>query len=159
MACSPLLFINYNIRSLSLSQDMIMLSPTHRWSIQTLLMMFHLFILSLKPIITCATFTSKLDQTLVPQEPDTGIKCGTSPCADPYPHLPCPPPPPPKNAYCAPCTLPPPPPRFIYVTGVPGNLYPSTDTNEWTFYSSARRNVETWLMFFVGYGVLGLFAI
>ncbi|XP_041002387.1 probable pathogenesis-related protein ARB_02861 [Juglans microcarpa x Juglans regia] len=97
-------------------------------------------------------FTQKLDQTSVPQEANAEIKCGTCPCANPcaQQQMPLPPPPPPpappKNPstqYCTPLTppLPPPPPRFIYVTGVPGNLYETDPYNTWVYYSGAGQNV------------------
>ncbi|KAL6219519.1 hypothetical protein ACLB2K_007278 [Fragaria x ananassa] len=80
------------------------------------------------------------------------IKCGTCPCVNPcqqqQQELPPPPPPPPPamTTGCtpalpaAPAVLAPPPPRFIYVTGIPGDLY-KTDTYgssySYDFYSAA----------------------
>nr|XP_011467108.1 PREDICTED: uncharacterized protein LOC105352253 [Fragaria vesca subsp. vesca] len=78
------------------------------------------------------------------------IKCGTCPCVNPcqqpQQQLPPPRPPPAMTAGCtpalpaAPALLAPPPPRFIYVTGIPGELY-KTDTYgssySYDFYSAA----------------------
>ncbi|KAJ0042303.1 hypothetical protein Pint_18630 [Pistacia integerrima] len=92
-------------------------------------------------------------QELVPPEPDSSIKCGTCPCVNPCDQLPPPPPPPPKTTYCPP--LAPPPPRFIYVTGMPGQIY-QTAADTWGFYSRAECNVAKILLVVAGYGVLGL---
>ncbi|KAL6286771.1 hypothetical protein ACE6H2_011161 [Prunus campanulata] len=100
-------------------------------------------------------------QTLVSQkqEVDTGIKCGSCPCVNPCeqqqllpPPPPSPPPPPPpkapttttqdctpNNPYVTPNPyVPPPPPRFVYVTGLPGDVYQyQTDA----YYSAAPRHL------------------
>lgn len=141
-----------------------MISPTHCWSPHKLLIL-HLFLFISFSSPISATLPEKLEQTSVPQEADTEIKCGTCPCVNPCaqqlppppppPPPPSPPPPPPKNPstpYCAP--LAPPPPRFIYVTGVPGDLYVTNPSNTWVYnYSGAGRNVIAGLLLLVGCGV------
>ncbi|XP_021904597.1 probable inactive serine/threonine-protein kinase slob2 [Carica papaya] len=126
----------------------------------------NLLLLIMSTVLTLISFTvasnlttsEKLDQTVI----DPEIKCGACPCVDPCAQLPPPPPPPPsppppppppKTVYCNPVA--PPPPRFIYVTGVPGQLY-YTDADEWGFYSGAGRNGAMALMVLMGYGVFGL---
>ncbi|XP_062152064.1 uncharacterized protein LOC133860490 [Alnus glutinosa] len=145
-----------------------MISPTHCWSPHKLLML-HLFLFISFSSPTSATLSEKLDQTSVPQEADTEIKCGTCPCVNPcaqqLPPPPPPPPPPPaapKNPstpYCTPLA-PPPPPRFIYVTGVPGDLYVTDPAyNTWVYYSGVGRNVIVGFLLLVGCGVLELMVI
>ncbi|KAH0983565.1 hypothetical protein GBA52_010742 [Prunus armeniaca] len=99
-------------------------------------------------------------QTLVSQkkEVDTGIKCGSCPCVNPCeqqqvlppppppPPSPPPPPPPPKaptttTQDCPPNPyVPPPPPRFVYVTGLPGDVY-QYETDAYAYYSPAPRHL------------------
>lgn len=119
--------------------------------LMALLLFFILF-----AVPSCAIVTNNLDQALVPQEPDTGIKCESCPCVNPCALLPPPPPPPPKSSYCPP--LPPPPPRFIYVTGVPGNFYVTDSYDNWNFYSAATQNAVAKLLLLAGFGAL-LFVI
>ncbi|XP_050259635.1 anther-specific proline-rich protein APG-like [Quercus robur] len=152
-----------------------MISSTHCWSPQKLLMML-LFLLTSFSFPTSATVSQKLDQTPLPQEADTEVKCGSCPCSNPCvqqpplpPPSPPPPPPPPSptpnnpsTPYCPP--LAPPPPRFTYVTSVPGgNLY-NTDPNypiynTWVYHSSADRNMIVELLLLLGFGVLELLVI
>ncbi|KAF5479979.1 hypothetical protein F2P56_000759 [Juglans regia] len=128
-----------------------MMSPTHCSSPQKLLMLLPFLFMSFS-LAMSITLPQKLDQTSVPQEANAEIKCGTCPCVNPcaQQQMPLPPPPPPpappKNPstqYCTPLAppLPPPPPRFIYVTGVPGNLYETDPYNTWVYYSGAGQNV------------------
>lgn len=147
-------------------------SSTHCWSPQKLLMML-LFILISFSFPLSATVSQKLDQTPLPQEADTEVKCGSCPCSNPCVQQPPPPPPPPpqpptpKNPstpYCPPedpfSPLAPPPPRFSYVTSVPGgNLYNTDPLNTWVFYSSADRNMIVGLLLLLGFGVLELIVI
>ncbi|XP_030530455.1 uncharacterized proline-rich protein-like [Rhodamnia argentea] len=92
----------------------------------------------------------------------SGIKCSTCTCSDPcgqQQSLPPPPPPPPRPP---PPPLPPPPPRFIYVTGMPGNLYSSDTNDDWHYYYSgaSRNRVAGYneLVLLVGFGILGAVA-
>uniref|UniRef100_A0A2N9J0F7 Uncharacterized protein n=1 Tax=Fagus sylvatica TaxID=28930 RepID=A0A2N9J0F7_FAGSY len=125
-----------------------------------------------------ATVSKKLDQTnSLPdhEEANTELKCGTCPCVNPCeqqqpppppppPPPPLPPPPPPQtpknpsSQYFTP-QAPPPPPRFIYFTGVPGNLYNTDPYNTWVYYSGADRNVIVGSPLLVGCGVLELIVI
>lgn len=50
-----------------------------------------------------------------------------------------PPPPPPKTVYCSRASSPPPPAKFMYVTGVPGELYRTEPVDQLGYYSSANR--------------------
>lgn len=149
-----------------------MIPSTHCWSPQKLLMML-LFLLISFSFPSSATVSQKLDQTPLPQEADTEVKCGSCPCSNPCVQQPPPPPPPPpqpptpKNPstpYCPPedpfSPLAPPPPRFSYVTSVPGgNLYNTDPLNTWVFYSSADRNMIVGLLLLLGFGVLELIVI
>ncbi|KAM3693906.1 hypothetical protein ACJW31_07G020100 [Castanea mollissima] len=156
-----------------------MMSSSHCWSHQKLLVML-LFLLISFSFPTSATVSQKLDQTPLPLEGDTEVKCGSCPCSNPCvqqppppppPPSPCPPPPPlpptPNNPstdstpYCPPFgPLAPPPPRFTYVTSVPGgNLYNTDPLNTWVFYSSADRNMIVGLLLLLGFGVLELIVI
>ncbi|KAK9271649.1 hypothetical protein L1049_002012 [Liquidambar formosana] len=142
-----------------------MWSPTYRCSPRTLLMMLLVFISVSIPIN--AALSKKVDQIVVPQPPDAGIKCTAcssceNPCAQQFtPPPPPPPPPPPKipppeNCNCInPLPLPPPPPRFVYVTGPPGNMYPM-EPYDLDFYSGAGRSVPVGLLILVVCGVLQL---
>lgn len=135
--------------------------------------MMLLFLLISFSFPSSATVSQKLDQTPLPQEADTEVKCGSCPCSNPCVQQPPPPPPPPpqpptpKNPstpYCPPedpfSPLAPPPPRFSYVTSVPGgNLYNTDPLNTWVFYSSADRNMIVGLLLLLGFGVLELIVI
>ncbi|KAL5743418.1 hypothetical protein ACOSQ2_026534 [Xanthoceras sorbifolium] len=148
--------------------------PRNQKGPQTLgMMIIILLIISSFTIQASATLSKKLDQEqlLVPP-PDynyNGIKCGTCPCVNPCGQLPPPPPsppppppppPPPKTPSCPQQQqLPPPPPRFIYVTGVPGEIY-QTEVDNWGFFSrSAECNVAKKLLLLAGYFVLGILVI
>ncbi|GMP31069.1 hypothetical protein CsSME_00005444 [Camellia sinensis var. sinensis] len=122
-----------------------MWSSTHQWCHQAPLMILTLLISIWIPVN--ATFLRKLDETLVPQTLNPGMKCTVCSCANPCdqqlpPPLPPPPPPPPpppnfpSSQYCSP---PPPPPRFVYFTGQQGNLYPIDPYD--SIYSTAVWNV------------------
>ncbi|CAE5965967.1 unnamed protein product [Arabidopsis arenosa] len=60
--------------------------------------------------------------------------------------LPPPPPPPRKSTYCSRSSSSPPPPTYMYVTGVPGELYRTEPDDQWGYYSSANRNLVKCLM-------------
>ncbi|KAJ6370898.1 hypothetical protein OIU77_001415 [Salix suchowensis] len=139
----------------------------HQMGPRRLLFVLLSFLLCTIIPVSRASVTKKLDQTVVPQEPDAGIKCGSCPCVNPCgglpppppppPPPPHPPPPPPKTPYCTP--LAPPPPRFYYVTSVPGNLYETDPYYQWGLYDGARQNTATWLLLLVGLGVIELLVI
>ncbi|CAA7032787.1 unnamed protein product [Microthlaspi erraticum] len=57
-------------------------------------------------------------------------------CAQPPP---LPPPSPRKPLYCSRSSSPPPPAKFMYDTGVPGELYRTEPIDQWGYYSSANR--------------------
>ncbi|KAL3735632.1 hypothetical protein ACJRO7_024714 [Eucalyptus globulus] len=109
--------------------------------------------------------------------PKSGIKCSTCTCSGPcgqqlsLPPTPPPPsppplPPPPMTAYCSPLPVPPPPPpppRFIYVTGVPGDVYSSNTNDDWHYYySGASRDhvagCNKGLVLLIGFGIWGVVA-
>ncbi|CAL9219414.1 unnamed protein product, partial [Arabidopsis halleri] len=71
---------------------------------------------------------------------------------------PLPPPPPRKSTYCSRSSSSPPPPKYMYVTGVPGELYRTEPDDQWGYYSSANRNLVKCLMVIVivGFGVINL---
>ncbi|VVA96315.1 unnamed protein product [Arabis nemorensis] len=56
------------------------------------------------------------------------------------------PPPPPKTVYCSRSSSAPPPPSYMYVTGVPGELYRTEPDDQWGYYSSANRNLVKCLL-------------
>lgn len=68
------------------------------------------------------------------------------------------PPPPPRKTYCSRSSSSPPPPKYMYVTGVPGELYRTEPDDQWGYYSSANRNLVKCLMVIVivGFGVINL---
>ncbi|KAL7231518.1 hypothetical protein ACSBR2_009712 [Camellia fascicularis] len=126
-----------------------MWSSTHQYQLgnqsQTLLMMLVLFLSFFVPLN--ANFSRKLDETLlVPESPNSDMKCTANPCDHQLPPPPPPPPPlpnfqisqppPPRFIYFAG----PPPPRFYYFSGQPGNLYPA-DPYGMDIYSGAGWNV------------------
>ncbi|KAL7090218.1 hypothetical protein ACP275_12G026600 [Erythranthe tilingii] len=93
------------------------------------------------------TFSTEVDREIFPEP--ISIKCGECPCANPCSHQSPPPPenpgrycspPPPSPVYVAAEITPPPPPRFNYVTGAPGNLYPTDDPFNLMVYSNAAIN-------------------
>ncbi|KAL8034400.1 hypothetical protein ABFX02_12G025800 [Erythranthe guttata] len=100
--------------------------------------------------VSVNTFSTEVDREIFPEP--ISIKCGECPCVNPCSHQSPPPPPPPENRgrYCSPPppspvyvaaeTIPPPPPRFNYVTGAPGNLYPTDDPFNLMVYSNAAIN-------------------
>ena len=139
-----------------------------------MVMLMIMLILLPTPLINASTSTSseRHDEILVPQVPDSSIKCMTCPCdpcsdqhpPPPPPPPPSPPPPPPRLQDCGQevpppprfiyvTGQPPPPPRFTYITSEPGNLYASDPTN-FVFYSAARKNVIIGFVVFVGCGIL-----
>lgn len=52
-------------------------------------------------------------------------------------------PPPPKKVYCRRSSSPPPPAKYMYITGVPGELYRTEPDDQWGYYSSANQNINT----------------
>ncbi|KAM1061033.1 hypothetical protein ACFX13_026173 [Malus domestica] len=138
-----------------------MASPPH----QTLVIML---LICSSASVTATTYDDH--QPLVSKEVDAGIKCGTCPCVNPceqqqLPPPPPPPPPPPKTPTTTqdcnpnpsqyvpvapppprfvyvtglPGDVPPPPPRFVYVTGLPGDVY-QYQTDAYAYYSAAPRH-------------------
>ncbi|KAE8710278.1 extensin-like [Hibiscus syriacus] len=103
----------------------------------------------------------KLDESTVPG--DQGVKCTPSciqsppppppsppPACPPPPALPPPTPKKPPTQYCPPPPVPPSPPSYIYITGPPGNLYPTDQS-----FGGADRNVAVGLLALVS----GLFLL
>ncbi|XP_010274665.1 PREDICTED: leucine-rich repeat extensin-like protein 2 [Nelumbo nucifera] len=127
--------------------------PVRRRS-PAMLLVVVLVIVAVTPPATVGGSTEKVDQTIVPQTPDLGIKCtACSSCENPCNQHPPPPPPPPPttpSSYCPP----PPPPPFFYITGPPGNLYPFDP-----FFSSAGRNSVAGVLVLVLCGLLGLLTL
>lgn len=87
---------------------------------------FHIKLILLLSIFARISAISheKVHEQVVQPFPETSIKCGECPCANPCSQqLPPPPPPPPPmiTQYCPPPPQPqaPPPPRFYYFTGPP----------------------------------------
>ncbi|KAL6325935.1 hypothetical protein AAG906_038426 [Vitis piasezkii] len=146
---------------------------THQFLPQPLLLMMLMLILLSAPLINAtSTSSEKHDQILVPQVPDSSIKCMTCPCVNPCsdqhspppppPPSPPPPPPPPRTQDCGQQVPPPPrfiyiteppPPRFTYIISEPGNLY-ATNPSNLGFYSASGRNVVIGFMVLVGCGIL-----
>uniref|UniRef100_A0A0D3B9J0 Uncharacterized protein n=1 Tax=Brassica oleracea var. oleracea TaxID=109376 RepID=A0A0D3B9J0_BRAOL len=52
-------------------------------------------------------------------------------------------PPAPKKVYCRRSSSPPPPAKYMYITGVPGELYRTGPGDQWGYYSSANNNINT----------------
>ncbi|KAL6326010.1 hypothetical protein AAG906_038502 [Vitis piasezkii] len=131
---------------------------THQFLPQPLLLMMLMLILLSAPLINAtSTSSEKHDQILVPQVPDSSIKCMTCPCVNPCsdqhsPPPPSPPPPPPPRTQDCGQQVPPPP-RCTCITSEPGNLYP-TDPFYLGFYSASGRNVVIGFMVLVGCGIL-----
>ncbi|KAL9827462.1 putative short-chain dehydrogenase/reductase SDR, NAD(P)-binding domain superfamily [Arabidopsis thaliana] len=50
-------------------------------------------------------------------------------------------PPPPRKTYCSRSSSSPPPPKYMYVTGVPGELYRTEPDDQWGYNSSVNRNL------------------
>ncbi|ESQ49765.1 hypothetical protein EUTSA_v10021775mg [Eutrema salsugineum] len=89
-------------------------------------------------VLHCLTYQANSDSPLEHTETPVRDSCVNS-CAQPKP-LPLPPPPPPKTVYCSRSSSPPPPAKYMYVTGVPGELYRTEPNDQWSYYSSANRN-------------------
>ncbi|KAK7321507.1 hypothetical protein VNO77_32229 [Canavalia gladiata] len=147
-----------------------MVSPTKIWrSPQKLTIVLLLFSITFSSTVEATTSSHKLDQSLVE------IKCGSCPCGNPCseqlppppppssppplllpdisspqscdPSPPPPPPPPPPRPPSRPPPTPPPP-RFIYVTGVPGDAYAN--------YYSGAPNRAVRLLILAGLGALSI---
>jgi len=67
-------------------------------------------------------------------------------------------PPPPRKTYCSKSSSSPPPPKYMYVTGVPGELYRTEPDDQWGYNSSVNRNLVKCLLVIVivGFGVINL---
>ncbi|KFK37777.1 hypothetical protein AALP_AA3G028000 [Arabis alpina] len=73
-----------------------------------------------------------------------------SSCAQPPPLLS----PPPPKVYCTRSSSAPPPPSYMYVTGVPGELYRTEPDDQYGYYSSANRNLAKCLLVILIVGVV-----
>ncbi|KAF8030639.1 hypothetical protein BT93_E2930 [Corymbia citriodora subsp. variegata] len=112
---------------------------------------------------TCTCLDPCGQQLSLPPPPSPSPSSPPPPPPSPSPSPPLPPPPPPKTTYCSPLPVTPPPPRFIYVTGAPGNVYSSNTNDDWHYYyaGASRNRVAGYnkeLVLLIGFGIWGVVA-
>lgn len=99
-----------------------------------ILVFFSMFIV-LHCLTNQANSDSPLEHTAITTtQPPVRDSCVNS-CAQPPPL-----PPPPRKTYCSRSFSSPPPPKYMYMTGVPGELYRTESDDQWGYYSSANQN-------------------
>lgn len=126
-------------RHFPLIMIMIMLKP------KALTLVFLSMLLVLHYLTDQAISDSPLEHTGITTLPPVQDSCVNS-CAQSPPLLP---PPPPKTGYCRRSYSAPPPPKYMYVTGVPGELYRTEPDDQWGYYSSANQNSVKCLLIIV----------
>lgn len=104
-----------------------------------LVMVFSMFL-----VLQCLTYQANSASPLEHTETPVQESCVSS-CAQP---------PPPKKVYCRRSSSPPPPSKYMYITGVPGELY-RTEPDQWGYYSSANKNTIKSLLVIVIVGWFG----
>ncbi|KAF8049385.1 hypothetical protein N665_2223s0012 [Sinapis alba] len=87
-------------------------------------------IFSMFLVLQCLTYQANSASPLEHTETPVQESCVSS-CAQP---------PPPKKVYCRRSSSPPPPAKYMYITGVPGELYRTEPDDQWGYYSSANQN-------------------
>lgn len=101
---------------------LIMLNPI------PLVIVFSMFL-----VLQCFTYHVNSASPLEHTETPAQESCFSS-CAQP---------PAPKKVYCRRSSSPPPPAKYMYITGVPGELYRTGPGDQWGYYSSANNNINT----------------
>ncbi|KAL1211490.1 hypothetical protein V5N11_023503 [Cardamine amara subsp. amara] len=91
--------------------------------------------------------SSTMEHTKITTSPPVQDSCVNS--CDQSPSLP-----PPRSVYCSRSSSSPPPPKYMYVTGVPGELYRTEPDDQWGYYSNANRNWVKPLLVIVIVGVV-----
>lgn len=114
-----------------------------------ILVFFSMFFV-LHSLTNIANSVSTMEHSKITTPPPVQDSCVNS-CDQSPPLLPLLPP---KSVYCIRSSSSPPPPKYMYVTGVPGELYRTEPDDQWGYYSSANRNSVKSLLVIVIVGVI-----